>query len=99
MVHFPVVEPRADLLHLLPIVVVVADHHGHQLRRLEQRQDLAPAHLQEARGEGRVLLAYGVGEHVAQVSLHELLPETQTHGSSKHVEPFICSALQLHPHD
>lgn len=67
-----------NLLHLLPVVVIVADHHGHQLAGLEQRQDLPPAHLEEAGGEGRVLLADRVWEHVEQVGVHKLLPGRDT---------------------
>lgn len=67
-----------DLFKLFPVVVVVANHHGHELGGLEERQDLPSTHFQETRREGRVLLIHRVREDVSQVRIHKLLPETHT---------------------
>lgn len=69
----------SHLLHLLPVVVVVAHHHGHELRGLEEREDLPTTDLQETAGESRIQLLYGITEYILQIRLNKLLPERGTY--------------------
>lgn len=84
----------SHLLHLLPVVVAVAHHHGHEFRGLEERENLPTTDLQETAGEGRIQLLYGVTEYILQIRLNKLLPERGTY-KNKTIYIYIYSLIQF----